>query len=377
MQSRKLNPSSNEVLLDHDSCSALGEGRVVRETLSGGLSDGVELIHVDNGQLAFTVIPTRGMGIYRANVGALELGWDSPVQQIVHPKFMRLEERGGLGWLAGFNELLVRCGVEFSGAPGEDDGRMLSLHGRIANLPASDVSVCFDEKTNEIRISGRVEETSFKFQRFELWCEISTRLNSNQFRVRDRLVNRSAYPQEFQMLYHVNFGSPLLEPNAQFTAPVKKIAPMDAYAMKDLATYPYYLGPTPGYGEQVYAMELFADSHRRTEVLLKNAAGDQGVGLRYRTDTLPFFTLWKNTDSREDGYVTGLEPCTAYPYNRSIARKLGQVSELKPGEEIEFELELEALVNAGQVRAVAERIETISGNKPVDWSDRLANGAPA
>ena len=44
----------------------------------------------------------------------------SPVEEIVHPKYIDLESRGGLGWLEGFNEWMVRCGLEFAGHPGED-----------------------------------------------------------------------------------------------------------------------------------------------------------------------------------------------------------------------------------------------------------------
>jgi len=48
------------------------------------------------------------------------------------------------------------------------------------------------------------------------------------------------------------------------------------------------------------------DAEDRRSPLLRNAAGSLGVAMRYQTDTLPFFTLWKNTDTEADGYVTGL-----------------------------------------------------------------------
>ena len=45
---------------------------------------------------------------------------DSPVKEVVHPSHIDLESRGGLGWLEGFNEWMVRCGLEFAGHPGTD-----------------------------------------------------------------------------------------------------------------------------------------------------------------------------------------------------------------------------------------------------------------
>ncbi|MCP4777549.1 MAG: DUF4432 family protein, partial [Planctomycetaceae bacterium] len=188
------------------------------------------------------------------------LGWNSPVKQIVHPQFVDLNDHGGLGWLAGFNEMMVRCGVEFAGHPGEDDGKMLTLHGRIGNIPATQVEVSVDDQApHRIRVRGTVEEKRFKFGVFDLETEISTLPGSREFSVKDRLVNRSEYAKEYQIIYHSNFGRPILQAGAKFLAPVASVAPFDEYAAKDLDTFPVYLGPTKGYGEQVYCMQLYAD----------------------------------------------------------------------------------------------------------------------
>ena len=74
------------------------------------------MIEVRHGDFSFTVVPTRGMGIWRAVLGDLPLGWKSPVQGPVHPATSHWSGRTGLGWLDGFDELLVRCGLESNGA---------------------------------------------------------------------------------------------------------------------------------------------------------------------------------------------------------------------------------------------------------------------
>ena len=56
--------------------------RVTKRTLRGGLSDGVDVIEIDNGLFRFVVIPTRGMGVWRASCGAMQLGWKSPRQSV-------------------------------------------------------------------------------------------------------------------------------------------------------------------------------------------------------------------------------------------------------------------------------------------------------
>ena len=40
-----------------------GEWRIEKRRLYGGLSDGVDLITLDNGELSLIIVPTRGMSI--------------------------------------------------------------------------------------------------------------------------------------------------------------------------------------------------------------------------------------------------------------------------------------------------------------------------
>ena len=50
---------------------------------------------------------------------------------------------------------------------------------------------------------GRVDEAMFKFCDFELWTEVSTLPGSDELTISDRLVNRSAYPREYQAMHVV------------------------------------------------------------------------------------------------------------------------------------------------------------------------------
>ena len=129
---------------------------VRKQTLRGGRSDGVERIILDNGALSVDILPTRGMGIWRGSYRGHHLGWASPVRGgPIHPQFVRLEDRGGLGWLGGFDELMVRCGLAHNGPPfetfdppgGDQSARrtMHPLHGRIANSPEHAVGVQVDD----------------------------------------------------------------------------------------------------------------------------------------------------------------------------------------------------------------------------------------
>jgi Domain of unknown function (DUF4432) len=342
-------------------------------TLRGGKQEGVDVIVVDNGKLRFTVVPTRGMGVLAVTMGDLRLGWDSPVKEVVHPNWINLQSRGGLGWLEGFNEWLCRCGMESNGHPGQDrftnnvgeEATMdLTLHGRVANLPASEVEVVVDrEPPYRIRVRGRVGERMFYGPQLELEAEISTEPGSSAWRVADVVTNHAGRPQEFQMLYHVNYGRPLLEEGTTFVGAVQRVTPFNDHAAKGVADYATYGPPQPGFVEQVYCLRLFADKDDRTRVLLQNKAQDRAVSMAFSVKELPYLTLWKNTAAEKDGYVTGIEPGTNFPYNRRIERRFGRVPKLDAGAGRGMSIDFAIHNGKDDVKRVADEISAIQGER--------------
>jgi len=330
----------------------------------GGLSDGVLVLDVTNGNLRYSVLPTRGMGIWRASWQDELVGWKSPVRGPVHPKFVDIGEPGGLGWLDGFDELLVRCGLESNGAPGFDDnGRLVyPLHGRIANKPASRVEVTIDDQLQEVAITGVVEETRLHFLKLQLSTTLTSRRGESGFQVRDVVQNLSDSPAEMQMLYHTNFGVPLLDAGARVVAPVKKVVPRNARAAEGIANWASYGAPEPGFEEQVYFCELLADGQGATLVLLKDAHSQRGVGMRFNTRQLPWFTVWKNTTSVNDGYVTGLEPGTNFPNPRDFEGAQGRVVKLPPRGSAAFDFGLSYLADPASVETAEKAVSQLQGS---------------
>ncbi|GAB4135289.1 MAG: aldose 1-epimerase family protein [Planctomycetaceae bacterium] len=337
---------------------------VKKRTLSAGRSAGVSVIEVDNGLFRFSIIPTRGMGIWKGWIGDDMLGWKSPANGPVHPNFVPLSEPSGLGWLDGFDELLVRCGLESNGAPEFDEHHVLKypLHGRIANLPAHKVTVTVDGDSGGISVTGEVDESRFHFQKLRLTATISTGLNESGFQIHDEVRNLSASPAEVQMLYHTNFGSPQLDAGSKLVVPAKTIVPRNDHAAKSVANWADYQAEQPGFEEQVYFFELLADHKDNTEVLLKNAHGNSGVSLTFNRKQLPWFTQWKNTTALVDGYVTGIEPATNFPNPRNFERKQGRVVKLPAGGSQVFELGVAWHRDAASVANSEKRISQLQGS---------------
>lgn len=333
---------------------------VTKRTLRGGLREGVEVIEVDNGAFSFVVIPTRGMGIWRAGFGDLALGWLSPVKGPVHPGFVRLSEANGLGWLDGFDELLVRCGLHSNGAPEFHPNGALryGLHGHVANLPAHRVEISVNGDSGEIAVSGVVDESRLFGPKLRLSSTVITTVGRPGMTVCDTITNLSAEPGEMELLYHVNLGLPSFGPGAKVVLPLKQLAPRDAVAAAGLDHWDTCGPQTPKCAEAVFYCDLAAQADGLTMALLRNAEGNRGVSLRWNKRQLPCFSLWKNPLSEADGYVTGLEPGTNFPNVRSFESQRGRVVALAPGQSHNVELQLDAY---GDAKSVAAAEKTVTG----------------
>jgi len=347
---------------------------ITRKLFQGGLADGVDLIEINNGKLSVSILPTRGMGLWKGSYNGLFLGWNSPVKGPVNPAYVNQVDRGGLGWLTGFDEWMCRCGLDSNGAPGVDTilnnegnpvNTSLNLHGRIANIPAHYVEASVSsDNGGTLSVTGIVNETMLFGPCLQLKTTISTTLGSNRLVIRDEVVNLKGVPSELELLYHTNMGGPFLEKDAKVVAPTREVAPRDPRAVEDIATYDTYLGPTTGYVEQCYWYDLLADKDNRTQVLLRNAHGDKGISLHFNKQELPCFTVWKNTQAEIDGYVTGLEPATNYPNLKTFERKQGRVVNIPPGGSYSATVEIQIHDNPHGVADVEEWINKLQKTSP-------------
>ena len=337
-------------------------------TLHGGRQEGVQVIDVQNGVMKFTIVPTRGFEIWKASVGDLRLGWDSPVKEIIHPSYIRLNDNGGRGWVAGFGGLMVRGGLASFGNPVQDGDQQLTLHGHVDYIPASHVDVRYEATpVPRLVFRGVVNDFQTFGSQLQLTSEISTVIGKPEIVFDDTVANLSDAPQEMQLLYHTNFGTPLLGAGAEFVAPVKKVQPINAVsAAGDLVGWNRYTGPHgAGYAAQVFNMALYSDVSGMTKAMLKSPDGGRGVLMSFDTHGLPYMSLWKNEVTMKGGYVTGLEPGTGFPNTRPEERAAGRVPVLKGGEVYRTHLSITGLTSKGEVGKAAAAIQALASAPPV------------
>ena len=325
-------------LLDRiGSISQIGGLRRVR--LQDGVEKGVEVVEFETGSgLKFDVLLDRGMDISRAVFRGANLAWRSPVGD-AHPS--RYEEPG-LGWLRTFpGGMVTTCGLTYMGAPGRDGDQELGLHGRYSSLPAS--KICqwegWEGEDYILRLSGEMREAMLFGDNQVLRRVIESKLGSSTFTLTDTVTNEGCRPAPPMLLYHCNFGYPLLDEKTVLETPHSRIEPRDAEAAEGLEEACRVGKPVPGYREKVYFHNLEHDKNGYVSIFLRNPVllGGLSLELRYRPDQLPHFTQWKMIGQQE--YVLGLEPGNARVLGRAREREAGRLITLEPGETRTYRLE--------------------------------------
>ncbi|TWT81765.1 hypothetical protein CA13_32180 [Planctomycetes bacterium CA13] len=333
----------------------------------GGAADGVEVVELDTGVMRVMVLPTRGMAIWKLESEGVRFGWDSPISGPVHPSLVPTFEPSGLGWLEGFDELVVRCGLESNGAPEHNEQGQLvyPLHGRIGNLAADSLSIEYDEASGRLELIGEVIEARLFFKRLRLKSRLRVHAGSHRVYVMDDVTNELSTPSTMQLLYHINIGLPVLENGAVLEAPIEELAPKNDLSAGEIGSWNQFGEPEVGYQERVYFAKLCHDDSNETTTMIRSKDRARGMAVTYNVSKLPHFILWKNTAAESDGYVIGMEPATNFPNRRSFESEQDRVVTIEPGETASFRLSLLPLINEKAVEKTSQRIKELSEHASV------------
>ncbi len=308
---------------------------------SDGNERGLRVADVRTGSgLAFSVLLDRGMDIGPADYKGLPLGWVSPTGW-AHPMYY---EPQGNGLQRTFGAgLLTGCGLTYVGAAGEDEGESFGLHGRLSHLPASHVRTEEAWQGDECSfwVEGEMRQARVFGENLRLKRRISVRLGGNRIMLHDLVENLGAVVSPLMILYHINLGFPFLDETSQLLAEPKSVVPRDAAAEPGIQEWMHFQKPTTGYAEQVFYHDLPADKNGWASMQLVNQARKLGLCVRYLKDTLPNLVEWKMMG--QGTYVLGVEPANCRVGGRSQERARGTLQSLLPGEQREFNVEIEVM----------------------------------
>jgi hypothetical protein len=324
-----------------------------------GRAKGVDAVDFrTGGGLSFTVLPGRGMDIAWADYKGVPLSYISKTGLVSATHY----EAEGLGWLRGFfGGLLTTCGLSNVGAPCEDEAPILGrqsygLHGRISNIVADNVCVKSEWQDDAYVMSaeGRMREANLHGENLTLTRRISARLGENCLHIMDRVRNEGFRSQALMLLYHINFGYPLLDAGARFALDSRETQGADALSKAELGTWGEIGGPVGGAPERLYFHKPREDATGLARAIVANLGLELGIELSYRPSQLEYLVQWKQLGEGE--YVLGIEPANCLPVGRREMRNRGGLQYLEPGETRDFELGIAVLDGGAEIDSALARV---------------------
>lgn len=348
--------SRTELLSRVGSIRQLADVRLAE--LGDGPGRGVRIADFNTGAgLAFTVLIDRGLDIHAATYKGIPLAFHS-ARGVVHPAFYEPE---GFGWLRSFGGgLLTTCGLTNAGMPGSDEWGDSGLHGRIANTPAELLGYGgqWRGEQYELFLEGRVRETDFWNVNVLMTRRLSAQMGENAVHLVDVVQNQGERPAPFMLLYHCNFGFPLLDAGTRLVLPQKAVQPRDEIAAAGLDGHLRMDTPQPDYREQVFFHQTHADTDGTTTVAVVNDALELAVAITYRQRELPHLVQWKQMGI--GNYVLGVEPANCLVLGRAATHRRGELPMLAPGESREMRLQFRVVEGREMIGKLVESILSTS-----------------
>lgn len=323
-------------------------GGIETSVLDNGLGRGNRIAWINTGTgLRYKVVIDRGMDIADAFYNQHSLAWLS------HGGFNAPQPNSdrGIDWLKTFGGgLLTTCGLSHVGGPEKDEFGERGIHGNISNLPAEIVSIIQPDPVAgkmEMSITGIIKETKVFGPSLELRRTILGILGEPMLKIHDEVINRGNTPAPLMLMYHFNFGYPMVDEGTKILWEGKwkpRFGDENAKIFKegnDFKTCPAPIDDHLGTGEEVVFIDPNTDDSGMCVAGLYNAKIGLKVAINFKKEQLPHLVNWQHWGKGE--YVTGIEPATNPPIGQAQARANKELIFLESYEIRSFDLEIRAI----------------------------------
>lgn len=282
-----------------------------------GPARGARAFDLKNGNgLDVTVLADRALDIPALSFRGVNVGLNNKVP--VRSAYL-YQEDGLRGFLRQFNGgMLTTCGLTYAGSPAEENGEELGLHGPIGNTPAENVSAAMEYEEDEVvlRVRGQVRQTRVFAENMRLTRQMTLHTEKNLLEICDEVENMGYVESPMMLIYHINFGYPMLDAGARIYSTGRTITPRTPFAQQGMHQYDLIEEPEAGREEQCYyhtdhpAQGAFA--------MLHNPKLGMAAVVRFDAERLPLLCQWKSMAAGD--YALGLEPTTSGVVSRPETR---------------------------------------------------------
>ena len=328
-------------------------GGIETSVLDNGAGRGTRIAWINTGAgLRYKVVIDRAMDIADAFYNQHSLAW------LNNPGIMPPQpfSHNGIDWLRTFGGgLVTTCGLSHVGGPEADEYGTRGLHGMISNIPAEIESIIQPDPANgklEMSITGIIRQSQIFGPRLELRRTISGTLGKAGLKIHDEVMNCGNIPAPHMLLYHCNFGWPLVDEGTDIIwkgrwQPREETSKRTFNKENNFKKCPAPWHAHNGSGEDAVFVDIDADALGMCACGLYNANIGVAVALIFPKKQLPWFTNWQHWGKGE--YVTGLEPGTNTPIGQAKAREQNELIFIRPGESRQYDLAFNVLVDKEEI----------------------------
>ena len=150
--------------------------------------------------------------------------------------------------------------------------------------------------------------------------------------------NQGFINEDIMLLYHINFGWPMLSEYTTLKVTNNNVEPRDEEAKKGIDIWNTFEKPMDVYPEQVFYHSPIKAKDNMAHAFLWNEKLSLGVDIAFDSEALPELIEWKSMASGD--YALGIEPSTNKVKGIKKEKEEGRILTLKPGEEKTFKVVL-------------------------------------
>lgn len=318
-------------------------------TMNDGRARGVRVFDLKNGLgLRASIFPDRGLDIPYLSFKETNIGLVTK-SGISSPFSYTYSKDGADSFLRQFSGgFLTTCGITFSGAGGEDEGRELPMHGLVSNTIAENTAArqVYEQEELVLKVSGKVREARLFGENMVMEREITMFTESNRLGIVDTVQNLGCTRQPLMMLYHMNFGYPMLDNETRVYFSANKVEPQSEEARRGMERYHIMEEPQDSYAEQCFYHRTQPDS-KISFAIVFNEKLKMAVKISYNPLECPILCQWKSMQSGD--YALGIEPTTCGTKGRKKAREEGILRYVEANETYSYHIMVEVLTNVEEI----------------------------
>lgn len=265
----------------------LQTGYVRRYTLCDGKENGLRVVELNNGTVRVMLNESKGLDVMQI--------WNKGVNMsFVSKNGFTARELPFLNRFEG--GMLYTCGLD---SIGDRDG--FEPHGKFHNTPACVTQI----NQEELTVTAEIESTALFGEDLVMKRRISLSKTGGKLMLEDTLVNRGTKTENYCLLYHINFGYPMLDEGVEIVADLTDVTPRTPISSEKIGEREKFIAPIDNEEERCYFLKNQGDS-----VSVINSKLGVKAKVSYSKDTLPCLIQWNSPASKD--YALGIEPATSF-----------------------------------------------------------------